>query len=118
LNYLANGSARVCLLGDLNLPDFNLDIFIQIMSCFSDFVSNHGLSQHVDQPTRGANILDFVLCSDVICCDNFYYLAPLANSDHCIVSINLPVSLTVTNDADEQLGSSRQHFRRANWQDF
>jgi hypothetical protein len=41
----------------------------------------------------------------VLCCDNFSYLPPLANSDHCIVSFNLAVSLSVTSVADEQLES-------------
>jgi hypothetical protein len=90
----------------------------ELYNSFSDFVSNYGLSQLVDQPTRGDNILDCVLCSDVLCCGNFSYLAPLANSNHCIVSFNLAVFLPVTSVADEQLESSQPNFRKANLQDF
>jgi len=31
LNYLANNCVRFCLLGDLNLPDFNWDVYLFIL---------------------------------------------------------------------------------------
>ena len=99
LNFLATNCARFCLLGDLNLPDFNWDLFLYpdgtLYNCAANFVCENGLEQLVDQPTRGVNILDYVFCSDDICCDNILYLAPLANSDHCIVAFSLALSLPV-----------------------
>jgi hypothetical protein len=122
LNYLADDSARFCLLGDLNLPDFNWDFFVhpdnQLYNSFSEFASDNGLSQLVDQPTRGDNILNSVFCSDVLCCDNFSHLPQLANSDHCVVSFDLVVSFPVMSAVYEQLDNSRANFRKANWHEF
>ena len=59
----------------------------------SSFICNHGLTQLVNEPTRGNSILDVILCSDLLCCDSVHILAPLANSDHSVVSFNLYISL-------------------------
>ena len=97
LNYLANGSARLCIIGDFNLPDFNWDLFYypnsHLYTTAADFVTTHGLSQLVDFPTRGSNILDLVLCSDVLCCDDFELLPPIGSSDHDIIYFKLALSL-------------------------
>jgi len=64
LNYLVNNCVRICLLGDLNLSDFNWDVFIYpdstLYNCAANFICQNGLEQLVDQPTRGDNILDYV----------------------------------------------------------
>ena len=70
-------------------------------------------TQLVDQPTRGNNILDYVLCSDVICCDNMSYIAPLANCDHCIVGFNLALSLPESDDTI--VDCLIPNFAQANW---
>ena len=85
LNSLANGSFRLCrpIIGDFNLPDFNWDLFdypdSHLYTAAADFVTVHGLSQLVDFPTRGSNILDLVLCYDVLCCDDFELLPPIGS---------------------------------------
>jgi hypothetical protein len=61
LNFLATNCARFfCLLGDLNLPEFNWDLFLYpdstFYNCAANFVCENGLKQLVDQPTRGVNI--------------------------------------------------------------
>ena len=70
LDWLANDSVRVCIVGDLNLPAFNWEQFLypssKLYDLFADFISSHGLSQIADQPARGNSILDIVLCSDVL----------------------------------------------------
>jgi hypothetical protein len=120
LNYLAKSCARFCLLGDLNLPDFNWDLFIYpnsvLYNCAADFVCDNGLEQLVDQPTRGDSILDYIFCSDAICCDNVSYLAPLANSDHCIVAFSLALTLPTGDETSE--GDRRPNFARANWDEL
>ena len=84
LNDLADGFSRVCVFGDFNLPLFNWDMFIypdNFLYCSAaEFVCNHGLSQLVDIPTRGNNILDLILCSDVLSCDVVSVLPPMCSS--------------------------------------
>jgi hypothetical protein len=82
----------------------------------SDFVCTNGFTQSVDQPAREDNMLDYVFCSDALCCDNISYLAPLANSDHCIVSFSLALSLPESDAV--HYGSSRPNFAKANWFDL
>ena len=90
LKHLADISPRICFLGDFNLPDFNWIHHVYpdnvLYNATADFICNHGLSQIVMQTTRGDSILDLVLTSDPICCDGVQYIAPLANSDHCMVT--------------------------------
>ena len=38
-----------------------------------------------DTPTRGNNILDLVLCSDVLSCDTMRLLPLMGTSDHAVV---------------------------------
>ena len=98
VDWLANDSVRVCIVGDLNLPAFNWEQFLYMSSklydLFADFISSHGLSQIVDQPTRGNSILDVVLCSDVLCCDDVEVLPPISTSDHNTVCFKLCLHFT------------------------
>ena len=100
------------------VPDFVLwEIFVYpdttLYNLVSDFVCTNGLTQLVDQPTRGNNILDYVFCTDIICCDNMSYIAPLANSDHCIVGFTLVLSFPESDDSI--LDSVTPNFAQANW---
>jgi len=97
LDLLAEDCVRLCVFGDLNLPLLNWDLFVypdnHLYCTAADFICNHGLTQLVDDPTRGDSILDLILCSDLLCCDNVNVLPPLANSDHSVVSCSLSISL-------------------------
>ena len=120
LSYLANNCARFCMMGDLNLPDFNWDLFIypdnELYNSVSDFICNNGLTQLVDQPTRSDNILDYVFSSDSLCCDNLSYLPPLASSDHCIVTFSLALSfLDIGDNIAEVSVKLRPNLSKANW---
>jgi len=79
----------LCVFGDFNLPLFNWDIFIYpdnfLYPNAAEFVCNHGLTQIVDIPARGNNILDLVLCSDVLSCDTMRLLPLMGTSDHAVV---------------------------------
>ena len=116
LKHLADNSARICFLGDFNLPDFNWIHLVYpdnvLYNATADFICNQGLSQIVMQTTRGDSILDLVLTSDPICCDSVQYIAPLANSDHCIVTWQL--ALTLPSDADE-CTETCYNFSNADW---
>jgi len=117
LNHLADGSARLCVLGDLNLPNFDWNLFVYpenfLYNTAAEFVLNHGLTQLVDEPTRGDNILDIVLCSDVLCIDDVCLLPPIASSDHDVVSFKLFTSLL--SHADVPVTSTQPNFSKANW---
>ena len=114
---LADGCARVCVLGDFNLPQLNWDLFIypdnDLYNSAASLVCNHGLTQFVDEPTRGNNILDLVLCSDAICIDDVHVLPPLGSSDHSVVSFTFYMSLSQQSDSDEI--STRPNFSKADW---
>jgi hypothetical protein len=74
----------------------------------ANLVYNHGLTQLVNEPTRVDNILDIILCSDTLYCDNIKCLPPLGSSDHSIVLLTLALSLLVAND--NALVLSRPNF--------
>jgi hypothetical protein len=80
LDFLAAGSGRLIVLGDLNLPEFNWELLLhpdcQLYNSAADFICNQGLTQLVSMPTRVDNILDVVLCSDALSCDNIDFLSP------------------------------------------
>jgi len=90
IDLLAEDCVRLCVFGDLNLPLLNWDLFVypdnHLYCLATDFICNHVLTQLVDDPTSGDSILDLILCSDLLCCDNVNVLPPLANSDHSVVS--------------------------------
>ena len=118
LDYLAKDSGRLCITGDLNLPDFEWELFLHPDTSLYNAVAlnlicSHGLTQFVKEPTRADRILDVVLCSDVLCCDRINCLPPLGSSDHNIVSFMLAISLPVI-DTDRGL-SLRPNFHRADW---
>jgi hypothetical protein len=71
----------------------------------ANLVCDHGLTQRVTEPTRGNNILDVILCSDNLCCDNVSYLPPLGSSDHIIVSFTLALSLLAVDDNEPVVSS-------------
>ena len=117
LDYLANNCGRFCLMGDLNLPDFEWELFLHpdnsLYNAAANLVCTHGLTQLVNEPTRADNILDVVLCSDVLSCDNIKCLPPLGTSDHSIVSFNIALSLPVIENVDNT--HFRPNFNSADW---
>jgi len=118
LDWLGNGSVRMCVLGDLNLPAFNWEQFVypdnNLYNSFADFVCSHGLTQMVEEPTRGNNILDVVLCSDALCCDDVEVLPPVSTSDHNTVCFQLNISFICEQQSDSEL-SCRRNFAKADW---
>jgi hypothetical protein len=104
LDYVASGTGRLTILGDLNLPDFEWEFFVHADSLLyisaANLICNHGLTQLVCELTRGNDSLDVILRSDVLSCDNVGYLPPLGSSDHSNVSFTLNLSFhEAANDA-------------------
>lgn len=118
LDWLGNGCARFCVMGDFNMPLFDWDQFLYpenfLYNSFANFICTHGLTQFVQEPTRGDSILDLLLCSDVLCVDDVDSLPPIANSDHSSIAFRLSISLP-----DEPVHggdtASRRNFAKADW---
>jgi hypothetical protein len=79
-------TATTLLVGDFNLPDINWELQTsphsyrqdEYLALFSEF----NLSQVVEVPTRGENILDLILTSERYCVNSVRAHPPLAKSDH------------------------------------
>lgn len=118
LCHLTDDCVQICVVGDFNLPYFTWDLFGRPKNFlyntavdFHNCVRNNGLTQLVNDATRDDNILDVILCSDVLCCDDVCSLGPLGSSDHSIVSFSLCVSLTQL--PDPVTCSNRSIFSKA-----
>ena len=59
---------------------------------FLDCVNKNFLHQHVDKPTRGLNILDLILSSEIDLVKNVEIDENFVNSDHQIISFNVITS--------------------------
>jgi len=117
LNDLADDYPRLCVFVDFHLPLFNWDMFIypdNFLYHTAEFVCNHGLTQLVDTPTRGNNVLDLVLCSDVLSCDTMCLLPLMGTSDHAVVSFSLFVSLQHQTPCSST-SSQRPNYAKADW---
>ena len=68
----------------------------------------------VEEPTRGNNILDVVLCSDALCCDDVEVLPPISTSDHNNVCFQLNISFACKQQSVSEL-SCRRNFAKADW---
>ena len=119
LNDLADGFPPLCVFGDFNLPSFNWDMLIYpdnfLYLNTAEFVCNHGLTKLVDMPAQGNNILDLVLCSDVLSCDFMCMLPPLGTSDHAMVSFDLCVSLQQQMSCSSTCNLARPNYSKADW---
>ena len=117
LDLLAEDCVRLCVFGDLNLPHINWDLFVypeNFLYCSAvDFICNHGLTQLVSDPTRGDSILDLMLCSDLLCCDNVEVFPPLADSDHSVVFCTLCISVPQSSVPGNNYAGYNYH--KANW---
>ena len=77
--------SQYLLLGDFNLPDISWSDFTtrtQISQEFLTMCFKLGAQQCVDFSTRGNNILDLILCSDISIIDKVLPEPPFCTSDH------------------------------------
>jgi hypothetical protein len=70
LGYLANSCGRFCLTGDLNLPDFEWELFLHLdnglYNSAANLICTRGLTQLVNEPTRADIILDILFFVQII----------------------------------------------------
>ena len=79
----------------------------------SKFICNNGLHQFFEVPTREKNILDIVLCSDVLACDDVDVSAPIGNSDH---SVSFTLNVTFPScAATYNILSVAHNLAKADW---
>ena len=80
------------LLGDYNLPDIDwskLTASKNVSREFLTFCFKIGASQFVNQPTRGENIIDLVLCSQINFVQELHTDVPFSTSDHNVIICDL-----------------------------
>lgn len=97
-DYACSHPLPFLLFGDLNCPDVNWNNLSSSISNPShhsnvllEFTRTLSLSQCVDKPTRGNNILDIVLTSHPHLINNCRVLPPLPKLDHSLVVFKLDV---------------------------
>ena len=81
----------VLIMGDFNYPDINWNMLKTDNNSYNflKLVMDCNLEQHVSLPTRGNNILDIILTSDLPIKDGVRILAPVANSDHNVLIFSI-----------------------------
>ena len=120
LHSLADDCAHLCVMGDFNLPNFDWDLFAYpsnyLYLTAAEFICENGLTQVVSEPTRDEHILDIILCSDILCCDDVCILPPVGNGDHNVVFIEISVSLEAP--ISQPSVTLRPNFSKANWSEL
>ena len=88
------GKENVVIMGDFNFPEIGWDSSSNTLHehPFITCLNDNFLEQLVDKPTRGENILDLVLCSDISFVQNLTVGEPFGTSDHQIIRFDLVVS--------------------------
>lgn len=84
--------------GDFNYPGVNwqsLDTQGKQASEFLDAVMDGYLTQHVNFPTRGENVLDLILSSDENMVSNMADAGKLGGSDHIMITFDATVKKTI-----------------------
>ena len=94
VNFLSSTKDPVIVLGDLNLPDIDWDLFSLNNSnhtnCFTECMQSLGMTQFVSDSTRisnthASNILDLIFANDPLLIQITNQLPPLSTSDHNII---------------------------------
>ena len=87
-----NFTSSYMILGDFNFPDINWNMLGssgRAARLFIERMSDLGLMQMVDQPTRmrgdSANILDLIYITDKTLMGEISYLHPIGKSDHLVL---------------------------------
>ena len=101
------------LFGDFNLPVVRWGAPLTAHSG-RDLYNNlqdSALHQHVNNPTRGANILDIILTTSENLVNNVVVEPEFSSSDHRIVTFDIKISEDKVNESNEKIPD----FRRADF---
>ena len=106
LDIINKAANDTCLLmGDFNLPSINWDLMAadgKAANIFLDCIQDNFLYQQVQEPTRGANILDLVLTSEKSMVEDLEVGEPFGTSDHCVVRWNLVAGNITMEEAEQE----------------
>ena len=77
----------VAIIGDLNFSNIDWskmksNVNCLIESTFINAITELGFHQYIDEPTRGENILDILLCNDPMLLSDVLIQEPFSTSDH------------------------------------
>jgi len=93
--YQSNKKNLHLIVGDLNLPYVNWNVFTgpsdDINSIILNFVIDNGYNQLVDFETRGSNLLDVLLTDSDTLTTSLTTSPPIGNSDHITIEFSLSV---------------------------
>jgi hypothetical protein len=127
IDYLLNLNMLIYLCGDFNLPGIKWNNRSRPTTTykqdkFMDLFRSRGLSQHVTQNTRGANILDLVFTNEVNAVHCLEIIAPLsATADHDCVLFSLNLKETQCENRpifkwrNMNTGAMRSELELVNW---
>jgi hypothetical protein len=127
LNELCPLESTCVITGDLNCADIdwlnNSPCNDALQRLFIDTISELGLLQYVEQPTRGKTILDIVLCNDPLLIVDVTVGMPFSTSDHCIVEFIINNSFSDLCPAKNINSLAKPPISffvwdKANWNDF
>ena len=88
IDYICSRYHLVVIFGDFNIPGFaeKLNVNVRIdnkCSHIAHKITEFGLIQLIDEPTRGKNILDLVFCKNFVSFNNVMVMPPFSNSNYC-----------------------------------
>ena len=115
---LSRDSSHVWLADDMNMPGMEwLLTQLKPLCCFLlqhnlllDILADHGLTQVIDQPTRGDNVLDLFVMNNPMLVNRTEILPGISNHNIIFTEINIsPKKYTQTR-------SKLPIYRKANWE--
>ena len=116
---------NVIIMGDFNCPDINTsqnNTPMRQTQNLKKFIDDNFLFQMVNEPTRGANVLDLVMASNANFIENLTVREPLGNSDHNMISFNIkircdgsPSNIKIPNFKKANFNEMRQSVRSVSW---
>jgi len=108
-------SCQSLILGDFNCPSIDWSTLHCDSSDqhFVHLIQNCFLHQHVHEPTRGKNILDLVLTTELAMIEDMQVLEPLATGDHCKILFKLIIETEASEQAVE-----RWMFKKADYDEI
>ena len=120
---------NVILLGDFNFRNINWqsnECSSSLEQGFIDCIDDNLLSQIVDQPTRGANILDLAFVGDASAVHSYEIVDPLGNSDHMGVFVNMKCVIPRVARAQRKVylysqgdyDKMNENIKNTNWDDL
>lgn len=115
---------RVIIMGDFNFPELDW-CKIETLSDTHPFIkciNNNFLDQLVDKPTRGDNILDLIMTTDVSIINNLVVGEPFETSDHQLIRWELVGKTCLVNNSTTSFNyfkanydEIRKFVKKQNW---